>query len=548
MSAPPQEQVPPAAAPSATVPRRGAGAAALVAAGILLSRVVGLVRQRVFGHWFGTSDAGDAFTAAFRIPNFLQNVLGEGVLSASFIPVYAGLLGRGDEAEADRLASAIFSLLVLALAVLVLVGVATTPWLVDTIAGGFAGPKRELTIRLVRVLFPGAALLSLSAWCIGILNSHRRFFLSYAAPVVWSLAMIATLAWFGPRLGAGALDALTVRLAWGSVVGSALMLAAQFPSVLSLLHRLQPHVDAASPHVRAVARSFLPVFVSRGVVQLSAFVDQGIASHLGTGAVSALLYAQTIALLPVSLFGMAVSVAELPEMARAQATRSEALAGYLQERLNAGMRRIAFYVVPSAAAFLLLGDVLVAALYQTGRFGRGDTFFVWMVLAGSAVGLLASSLGRLDASTYYAMRDTRTPFRVALLRVLLTFALGLLFAFPLRRALGLDLKWGAVGLTASMGIAGWIEFAVLRGMLNRRIGRTGLPAPYMVRLWIAALVAGAAGYGLKVLLAGRHPILVAAGVVPVYGLLYLGITSLFGIEEVRAFAARFTRRLGRRPG
>ncbi len=154
----------------------------LVGAGILLSRIVGVIRQRVFAHYFGTSAAADAFNAAFRIPNFLQNIFGEGALSASFIPVYAGLLARENKEEADRVASAILTMLALVTSLLVLVGVLTTPYLIDAIAPGFKGETRELTIRLVKILFPGAGLLVLSAWCLGVLNSHRRFFLSTPHP------------------------------------------------------------------------------------------------------------------------------------------------------------------------------------------------------------------------------------------------------------------------------------------------------------------------------------------------------------------------------
>src|SRR5689334_23154410 len=164
-------------------PRRAAG---LVAAGILLSRVAGFVRQYVFAHFFGNGAAADAFNAALKIPNLLQNLFGEGVLSASFIPVYAALLGRGDDEEATRVADVVGTLLALAMTALVVVGVVTTPYLIDGIAPGFTGEKREATIRLVRILFPGVGVLVLSSWCLGILNSHRRFFLSYAAPVVWS--------------------------------------------------------------------------------------------------------------------------------------------------------------------------------------------------------------------------------------------------------------------------------------------------------------------------------------------------------------------------
>src|SRR6202050_1070340 len=197
----------------------------LGAAAILCRRLIGLVRLRVFSHYFGLrSDAADAFNAAFRIPNFLQNLFGEGVLSASFIPVYARLLAEGEEVEAGQVAGAVGATLALAVAVLCLAGVLATPWLIDIIAPGFSGSKRDLTISLVRILFPGAGLLVFSAWCLGILNSHRKLFLSYAAPVMWSAAMIATLLIFGGR---GTLPRLALDLAWGSGVGSALQFGIQ---------------------------------------------------------------------------------------------------------------------------------------------------------------------------------------------------------------------------------------------------------------------------------------------------------------------------------
>jgi putative peptidoglycan lipid II flippase len=288
--------------------------APLVAAGILLSRLAGLVRDRVFAHYLGNTDAADAFRAAFRIPNVLQNLFGEGVLSASFIPVYANLLAQGKREEADRVASAIFWLLALVMSGLVLVGVLATPWLIDAIAPGFSGAKRDLTVRLVRILFPGAALLALSAWCLGILNSHRRFFLSYAAPVVWNAAIIAALIGWGGRLN---LFPLTFAVAWGAVAGSALQFAIQLPPVIRLMRSHRLWLGRGSADVRMVVRNFLPAFVSRGVVQISAYIDTMIASFLSTGALAGLSYAQTLYMLPISLFGMSVSAAELPEMSSA---------------------------------------------------------------------------------------------------------------------------------------------------------------------------------------------------------------------------------------
>ncbi|MGH9883483.1 MAG: murein biosynthesis integral membrane protein MurJ, partial [Pyrinomonadaceae bacterium] len=455
----------------------------LVGTGILLSRIVGLVRQRVFAHYFGLSDAADAFNAAFRIPNFLQNVFGEGALSASFIPVYAKLLAHDDEKEATHVASAVLTLLALTTSVIVLVGVLATPYLLDLIAPGFEGAKRELTIRLVRIFFPGAGLLVLSAWCLGVLNSHRKFFLSYTAPVIWNVAIIAALMGFGGRVDQFRLAEL---VAWGSVAGSVLQFAVQLPTVLRLLKRLRPVFDIATEEVRHVVRNFFPVFFSRGVVQISAFVDAWLASWLGTGAVGALSYTQSIYTLPVSLFGMSVSAAELPTMSQAVGS-SEQVAAILRSRLNDGLRRIAFFIVPSAMGFLALGDVIAAVLYQTGQFTHDGANYVWGILAGSSLGLLAATLGRLYSSTYYALRDTRTPLLYAIVHVVLATVLGYFCSIPLPRELGIELKWGAVGLTAAASVAAWVEFVLLRRTLNRRIGHTGLSLWFTGRLWIAAI-------------------------------------------------------------
>jgi len=519
-------------------PPRQAGSkryAFLVAAGIFLSRIAGLIRDRVFAHYFGLSNVADAFKAALRIPNFLQNLFGEGVLSASFIPVYAGLLARDDKEEARRTAGAVAALLALTASLLVLVGVLATPYLIDAIAPGFHGETRVLAIRIVRILFPGVGLLVLSAWCLGILNSHHRFFLSYSAPVIWNAAMIATMWGWGGR---NTQDRLAIILAWGSVAGSALQVAVQLPAVLRLLGGLRLSLSYHAKNVQTVIRNFGPVFVSRGVVQISAYVDTWLASWLPTSAVSALANAQTLYLLPVSLFGMSVSAAELPQMSGAVGSETE-VAEVLRGRLNSGLRQISFFVVPSAIAFLALGDVIVAAIYRSGRFTQADVIYVWGILAGSAVGLLASTLGRLYSSTYYALLDTRTPLNFAIVRVVLTTALGYLCSLPLPRLLGIDPRWGVAGLTISAGLASWVEFTLLRRTLNRRIGLTGLRADYMAKIWTAAIVAAAAGWAIHHALGTHRSAILAAILVLVpYGGLYFGITALFGVAEARMFFGR----------
>ncbi|HET6932568.1 MAG TPA: murein biosynthesis integral membrane protein MurJ [Candidatus Acidoferrum sp.] len=523
-----------------TAPANSRQFAFLVAAGIFLSRVAGLIRDRVFAHYFGNSDAADVFKAAFRIPNFLQNMFGEGVLSASFIPVYASLLARGDKEESRKTAGAVAALLTLSTSILVLLGVLTAPWLIDAIAPGFHGEKRELTILLVRILFPGAGLLVASAWCLGVLNSHRKFFLSYTAPVLWNVAMIAGMIAFG---AGRAQNSLVVITAWASVVGSALQVLVQLPMVFKLLGGLKLSLAHQAEHVRAVIRNFFPVFISRGVVQISAYIDAFLASWLPTGAVSALAYAQTLYTLPVSLFGMSVSAAELPVMSGALGAADE-VAGILRGRMNSGLRQITFLVVPSVVGFLALGDVIVAAIYQSGRFTHADVIYVWGILAGSTVGLLASTLGRLYSSGYYALRDTRTPLRFAIVRVLLTTLLGYLAALPLPRLLGIEPRWGVAGLTISAGIASWVEFTLLQRGIRRRIGQVGVPFAFLAQVWLGSLVAGAAARGILILLGPRGPIVLAVIVLSVYGIVFFGVSTLLKLPEAQSLLGILRRRAG----
>jgi putative peptidoglycan lipid II flippase len=315
----------------------------------------------------------------------------------------------------------------------------------------------------------------------------------------------------------------------------------QLPAVRVVLGRLRFSVSARSAHVRTVVRSFLPAFVSRGVVQISAYVDEILASLLPSGAVAAMGYAQTLYTLPVSLFGMSVSAAELPAMSSAVGDEAT-ITSYLRDRLNRGLRQIAFFVVPSAAAFATLGHVIASALYQSGRFSQQDAEYVWGILAGSAVGLLASTLGRLYASTYYALRDTRTPLRYAIIRVGLTTGLGYLFAFHLPGLLGWEAKWGAAGLSASAGLAGWVEFLLLRRSLNQRLGRTGLDVRFLSLLWGSAAIAAACGWGIYLLVPVVHPVARAILVLGVYGLVYLLLTHALRIPQAAALAGRFVRR------
>ena len=550
------DTVPPAEAVKEQPEPRTGRAAFVIGIAILASKVLGLVREMAFARFFGNSAPADAFRVAFRLPNLLQNLFGETALSGSFIPVYAGLMARGQRDEAARVASAVLALLASCVAALVLIGVVGAPVLVAIGAPGFRGEKRELTIHLVRILFPGAGILVLSAWCLGILNSHRRFFLAYTAPVLWNLAMIGALLALGPGRSQ---ERLAIVLAWASVVGSVLQFGIQLPLALRLVGDLRPTLGRGVEGVRTVIRNFGPVFMGRGVGQISGWVDIILATLIIDGAAAALGYAQTLYMLPVSLFGMSISAAELPEMASLRGAPEE-VAARLRRRLDGGLRRIAFFVIPSAVAFLLLGDVIVAAIYEGEAFNRTDTLWVWAILGGSAAGLLAATFGRMYSSTFYAVGETRTPLRYAIVRVVLTAVLGFLLAFPIRRALGIDPRWAVAGLTISSGIAAWVEYGLLRTGLDSRIGRTGLGASIAWRLWLAAAAAAAVAWGARQVLPdamagaslgvahlfpGAAMVLFAILVLGTYGLAYLAISAALGIEEVGVVTAKVRRRLGR---
>ncbi len=426
--------------PPMTPPRRRS-ADLIVSAGILLSRIAGrLLRESLLGHYLGTSDAAGAFKAAIKIPNLLQNLFGEGVLSASFIPVYARLRAEGRDADAARVASAVGSLLFVTVATLSAIGVTAAPWMVALIAAGLPAPVQLLVVKLVQIMFPGVGLLVLSAWCLGVLNSHRKFFLSYAAPVVWNAVQIVVLIAGGRMLGVvgghGARDTeqarLVVWLAWGTVGGALLQLGVQLPSALRLLGGYSATFGRGVAEVRTVLYNFGPALIGRGAAQFSAYVDLFLVGFLGAAATAAMAYAQQLYLLPISLFGMAVSASELPEMSSAVGGEAEVKA-QLHARLTAAFPRLAFFVVPSLIAFFSLGDVVVATLFQSGVFHKSDTVLVWMILCGSTVGLLAATQGRLLSSAFYALHDTQTPLKFALVRLVLTGGMGYAVVLPLRQ-------------------------------------------------------------------------------------------------------------------
>ena len=473
----------------------------------------------MFAQYFGIGVEADAYGAAMKIPNVIRNLLGEGTLSASFIPVYAGMIERGETENARRLAGAIASILILLTAGAALLGYLLAPVITDLAAPGFSGHQRDLTIRLVRILFPMFGALILSAWCLGVLNTHRRFFLSYAAPSVWNIAQITTLVGLGGHLLG---TPLVVALAWGAVVGSVLQIAIQLPAVLPLVRGIQWGLSPDTPGVRQVISAWIPVVFGAGVVQISSVIDTQLASLLPAGSVAALRYAQLLAILPVSLFGVGVAAVALPELSRYAAGAAHE---QLRSRLADGFRQLVFFVIPSAFAFAELGSQMVGALFETGTFDSGDTALVGGVLAAYALAVPAQTSIKLLASGHYALGDTKTPVRIAILAVLVSAG----SAFVLMQSLG------PAGIALGAAVGAYLNVALNSLMLKRRLGPIVAPGDgrWFVVVASAAILAALAAGQVAGMLASHHVWVEAGGGIATFAVVYGTATLVLRHPEAK---------------
>ncbi len=552
-------------------PREGAGRGALsVAAGIFASRVAGLVRVSATAAAFGVSPLADVFQVALRAPNALQNLLGEQALSASFIPVYSRLLASGDKEGARRLAGAAFGLLAATVSLLVLVGVAAARPIVAFFSPGYlldaatadGGSRFELAVGAVRWIFPMTGLLVLSAWALGVLNSHRKFFLPYVAPVFWNLAIIGALfaaRWTAPAgLGAAGLgERLLTGACVGALIGGLLQLAVQLPAAIRAIGGLRPELSLSAPGVRPALAALGPALAGRGAVQLSAYLDLILASFLAAGSQGALGYAQQLYLLPISLFGQSVAASALPEMARATTRENSSELAARTRQLLGGLRLL---IVPTTVLFLILGRDVVGGLYRLlpGRFGTGDVAFVALILALYALGLPASSSSRLLQSTFFALGDTGRPARIAAGRVALSAALSVPLMLLLDRihlatladlpglaglaGLDRDPALGAAGLALAATAGAWFERFRLGSILRARIGVHDDLGVTSWRCLAAALLAALPAAGAGIALAAVHPTLRAAGVVSLFAAGYLVAGLAFGLPGLKEIVSRFRRR------
>ena len=505
------------------MPRPAAGGgrhAAQVAAGILLTRVLGYVRQRAIAYYIGNGWAADALSVAQRISNIIRNLLSEGTLSASFVPVYAALNARADKTAARALAGTILGLLLLATGVFAVIGIAFAPALTTVVGAGLTGPSRALAVSLMRLLFPMSGLMVISAWCLGVLNTHQRFFLPYAAPAVWNIAGIAALVAAGtwmvsPGLPAAVvLTRLSLALAWGTVAGSVLQVGVQLPACWRALHGLPVRWNLGAEGVRDVLVAWVPVVLGAGVAQISGWIDTLLGTFAGEGGASSLQYAQLLQVLPISLFGTSVAAVSLPDLAR------DAQGGTPNEQLRAriavGFRRIVFFVLPSSLAFVVLAPVIVRPLFQTGRFGAADTDLVGGVLAAYGVGLLGQACVKLFQSAFYALRDTKTPVKIASA----SLALSSVLAYVLMR------RFGPAGIALGSSLGATVNVVFHLRDLDARVGTILGPTEWRAFATSLGVSGAAAGLALGAvrLAAGSGAVVTAAVALAIFAAVYFAGT------------------------
>ncbi len=542
----------------------------LVALGIGVSRLSGLGRETVTSRLLGNTAAADAFTVAMRIPNLMQNLLGEGALSASFVPLYSQALA--DDAtsdrnhEAGRLAGAVAALLMTVTGVIVLLLVILARPITFLLAPGLSASRFELAVTLTQITALGGGFAVMSAWCQGVLNSHRRFFLAYAAPVLWNAVMIGAV--LMASILAFDLDGLAGAMAWGATGGGLAQLLAQLPLAVRLARGLRLNWGRGQRQVREAARRFGPTVLSRGVVQISNYVDLALASLLAVGAVTALFRAQLVYSLPYSLFALSVAAAELPEMSRLTHDRSA-----LAARTVANIRNVAFWLMLTAAAYLAAGDLIVGLLFEGGLFTADDTTLVSAAIAVFGLTLPASGISRILLNTCFALGDTVGPARISVIRVVVAAAVGIVVMFPLDRVIveggsllniadALRPAWalpqserevadvvrlGAVGLAVGAAVGSWTEMTLLSRLLRGHL-TDFRPGTAVTQLLLSAIGAFVAAFTAKQ--AVTHlPVVVSAPLVLSVALcVYTLIALRSGIEAAILLldqAKRLLRRSGR---
>ncbi len=511
--------------------QRVARAAILVMAAFAVSRVLGLLRQIVFGHYFGTGTAMDAYVAAQRVPEAIFFIVAGGALGSAFIPLFTGRLARGETASAWRLASAVINILLLVLVPLSLLCMIIAPWLVRTfIASQLSPDVQAQAAMLMRVMLLSTAIFGVSGVVMGTLNAHQHFLLPAIAPILYNLALIGGGIWGGEtELG-------PLGPAIGTVVGAVAHLLIQIPGLIRHGAHYTLTLGRDDPAVKEVGWLMIPRVVGVAAAQLNMVITGDLASRLGPGAIAALEYAWLIMLLPQGVFAQAVGTAVFPTFS-AQAARNETAA--LRQTLMLMVRFIVVVMLPAAVGMMVLGRPLIAVVFQHGEFDAASTQAVAWALTFFSVGLLGLSAIEVLARVFYALHDTWTPAWAALFSVGLNRLLG--WALP-----PLFVAWGGGahgGLALANALAFTVQMSILLILIYRRIGGFDIRglAWQMLRVLLAAAGMGVALYAWLQIAPPNALIQSGGGVV--LGVIVYGVLALaLRIEELKSIVLMVLRR------
>ncbi len=427
-------------------------AALIVGISSLVSRLVGLFRERVFTTTFGAGDTFDAFVAAFRIPDLIFNLIVIGALSAAFIPLFtAKLVGKQSKsAEAFDFATSVLNLMLLVVAGLSLLYAALAPQLVPLITPGFMGEKLELTIRLSRIMALQPILLSVSFVFSGILNSFKRFTVYALAPILYNLGIIAGVVWLVPMMG-------VAGLGWGVVLGGALHMIIQLPSTLYVGFRWKPQLVSSRADMRALWIMMLPRVFGLAAQQVNLLVVTLLGSGLLAGSISAFHLANNLQYIPIGIFGIAFAQAAFPTLSE-QMARGQTVA--FRDTLTKSFRYILFFVVPISAFFFLLRAQIVRVLFGDGAFDWEDTILTFETFKFLIISIFAQATIPLLTRGFYAQHDTKTPVVISVIAMVINVVLAFMLA-PVA---------GVQGLALAFSIAAMVHLSLLLGAFHWRLG------------------------------------------------------------------------------
>jgi len=449
----------------------------------LASRILGFARDVIVARAFGAGPLTDAFFVAFRIPNILRRLLGEGALSTAIVPVFSEYLVTRGRPQFERMLRATRGAALVVLLAVAALGIGTAPWMVQLMAPGFARDPAQmaLTVTLTQLMFPYLVLVGLSALTMGTLNAYGRFFTAALGPAALNVGMIVCVLTLAAHIVPPILS-----LAIGVLVGGVGQLAIQIPELRRLGLPLGASVELTHPALHRIGRLLLPSIFGLAAVQVTVFINTLLASVLQPGSISYLYYADRVMELPLGVFGVALASASLPAMSRQAAARDvAALARTLSFTL-----RLSFYVaVPAALGLVMLREPITRTLFERGQFGPAETAATGWALAWYAVGLPAFSGTRIAAQAFYALGDPRTPVTIGIVSVAVNIVLAVGLMQPMAHA-GLALA-SSGSAYANLLILLWLARGRLGGLGGRdlleSLARTAAAATALVG-WLALVL------------------------------------------------------------